>query len=99
MSKTFWLSFAQEVGGGRVVLVDAESAQEAADASFLWAKPGDETLVLEILGPCPELGLPRNRELMEEEIRSVGALQLGEAREQGQVPIWEQGQVPIWERE
>lgn len=88
--KTFWLSFAADEGrGGRVVLVDAESAREAADASFLWVQAGDETLVLEIPPGVPEFRLPRNRVLTEEEIRGVGALQIDEAREQGLVPVWE----------
>lgn len=89
MLKTFWLSFAAEDGTGRVVLVDAASAQEAADASSLWAKAGDETLVVEIPPETSEFTLPRNRVLTEEEIRGVGALQIGEAREQGLVPVWE----------
>lgn len=89
MLKTFWLSFAAEDGTGRVVLVDAVSAQEASAAGVLWAKPGDELLVLEIPPETEEFGLPRDRELTEEEIRGVGALQIDVAREQGLRPIWE----------
>lgn len=88
--KTFWVSLAPEAGAARVVLVDAESAQEASAASALWAKPGDQTLVLEIPPDEPEFRLARNRELTEAEIRSVGALPIDEAREQGLVPIWEE---------
>lgn len=90
MLKTFWLSLAADDGrSSRVVLVDAESAQEAADAGLLWAKAGDETLVLEIPSVCVEFTLPRNRELTEEEIAGVGALKIDDAREQGLVPLWE----------
>lgn len=85
--RTFWLSFAADEGrGGRVVLVDAESSREAADASFRWVQAGDETLILEIPPEMPEFRLPRNRVLTEAEIAGVGAMQLGEAREQGLVP-------------
>lgn len=88
--KTYWLSFAGEEPPGRVVIVDAESAQEAAGAGALWARPGDELLVLEVGEGSAELSLPRNRELTEKEIRGVGALQIDEAREQGLVPLWEE---------
>jgi hypothetical protein len=87
--KTFWLSFAAEDGSGRVVLVDAESAQEASAAGAVWAKPGDELLVIEIPPETEEFGLPRDRELTEEEIRGVGAVQMDVAAEQGLRPIWE----------
>ena len=68
--KTFWLSFAPEAGPGKVILVDAETTQEAhAAAHGLGAySPGDETLIFEIPEGTDEHRLPRNRVLTLDEI-------------------------------
>lgn len=76
--KTFWCSMAPETGPARVVLVDAESEGEAARLQARFVRPGDETLLFEIPPEEPEYQLPRGRVLVDDELRAVGAVLLGD---------------------
>ncbi len=78
---TFWLSFADGISPGRVVLLDGEDeiVVRVKAHAMKFYRPGDQLLIL----PLPpqfteELALPRNRWLTEEEIASVGAQKLGD---------------------
>ncbi len=78
---TFWLSFADGISPGRVVLLDGEDevVVRVKAHTMKFYRPGDQLLIL----PLPEqfteeLALPRNRELTEEEIASVGAIRPGD---------------------
>jgi hypothetical protein len=81
--KTFWLSFAPEAGPGKVILIDAEYAQEAHAAAHAFGaySPGDETLIFEIPEGTDEHQLPRNRVLTLDEARAAGAKTLGDVHE------------------
>jgi hypothetical protein len=76
--KTFWCSMAPETGPARVVLVDAESEEQAGLHQARFVKPGDETLIIEIPPEELEYRLPRNRVLSDDELRDVGAILLAD---------------------
>ena len=76
---TYWLSFAPQSGPARVFLIDATDKiaahQRIVQMGLL--REGDETLILLIPEHMGEHALPRNRELTEGELQSVGAIKLG----------------------
>ncbi len=77
---TYWLSFAPQSGPARVYLLDAQDeivARVKAHAQKLY-RPGDELLIFQIPETAEELALPRNRQLTEDELESVGAKRLGD---------------------
>ncbi len=78
---TYWLSFAPESGPSRVVLLDGadEVVVRVKAHKMKLYRPGDQLLILEIPPGKPELDLPRNRELTESELASVGAELLGDS--------------------
>ena len=79
--KTFWLSFVEADGKtARVYLLDATDeilARVEAHRRRLY-RPGDQLLIIEVPPGEPEHGLPRDRWLTDEELRSVDAAKLGD---------------------
>lgn len=79
---TYWVSLAPETGRARVVIVDAISKGMArikvVELGLL--KPDDEWFVAKIPPGEPELGLPRDRVITDEELLAVGAVSMSDVQ-------------------